>query len=183
MLRGKRKDPRGISQSTEHYLRAIRDLRKERGYARVSDVALQLRVSAPTVSNMIRHLTELKLVHRDRAKFLLLTPAGDRLAAGVVGRKQVMLTFLKDVLGLEPAIAERDACETEHAISGVMIDRLIDLIKFMNTPGQEGAKAKEAFVRFRRTCSVGGRSCSECEFQCESVMSGCDRLMNVRQGN
>jgi DtxR family Mn-dependent transcriptional regulator len=170
MLRGKRKEARGVSQSTEHYLRAIRVLRKERGYARISDVAEYLHVSAPTVSNMIRHLEEINLVQRDQAKFLLLSYEGERVAAGVAGRKRVMIAFQTEVLGMDPAVAERDACEMEHAISGVMFDRLIDLIKFMTASNHEGGRIQEAFARFRRACTVDSNACEECEYACSSVM-------------
>jgi DtxR family transcriptional regulator, Mn-dependent transcriptional regulator len=180
MLRGKRSDFRGISQSEDHYLRAIRDLRAELGYARISDVATRLNVSAPTVSNMVRHLQEHKLVQRDRARFIQLTQAGERLAKGVAGRKKVILAFLIDVLGMDAAVAERDACQIEHAVSGVMIDRLIDLIKFMGDSGQESSKAHEAFSKFRRSCSAGEQTCNECEFSCEAVLSGCERIMGQK---
>jgi DtxR family Mn-dependent transcriptional regulator len=177
MLRGKRSDFRGISQSEDHYLRAVRDLRAELGYARISDVATRLNVSAPTVSNMVRHLQEHKLVQRDRARFIQLTPAGERLARGVAGRKKVILAFLSGVLGMDPAAAERDACQIEHAVSGAMVDRLIDLIKFMGDSGPDSAKAHEAFSKFRRSCSSGAPPCDDCEFSCEAVLSGCERIV------
>ena len=181
MLRGKRKDPRGISQSTEHYLRAIRELRRQHGYARISDVATHLAVSAPTVANMVHHLEKQKLVQRDQARFLQLTPSGERLAAGVVGRKQVLISFLTELLGIDAQVAEKDACDIEHVISGVTIDRLIDLIKFLKEESMLGRPAGEAFRDWRRQCSTGD-PCDDCEFECEYVMSACDRIMNLPHG-
>ena len=77
---------RGPSASTEHYLRAILELREERGYARVVDIATRVGVTKGTVSLSLGQLADRGLVRFDAARFPVLTPAGRRVAADVRGR-------------------------------------------------------------------------------------------------
>src|SRR5258706_2903465 len=93
---------REISPSTEHYLRAILELREERGYARVVDIATRVGVTKGTVSLSLGHLEERGLVRFDAARFPLLTPAGRRVASDVRGRYTIVMAFLTDVLRLPP---------------------------------------------------------------------------------
>ena len=45
-----------LTPSLEHYLRTIHELQKEKGYARVTDVAEKLKVAKPAVSNALKKL-------------------------------------------------------------------------------------------------------------------------------
>ena len=58
----------GHSESTEDHLERIAELVNHKGYARVSDVAEELGLTASTVSNMVRRLAA--------RGFPLLQPAG-----------------------------------------------------------------------------------------------------------
>src|SRR5262245_66574398 len=94
--------PRPLTASAEHYLRAIADLREERGYARVVDIATRVGVTKGTVSVTLSQLAERGLLRFDPARFPVLTAAGRRVAADVRGRYTIILGFLADVLGLSP---------------------------------------------------------------------------------
>lgn len=150
----------GLSVSSEHYLRTILELREERGYARVVDIAARMGLTKGSVSIALTHLVERGLVRYDAAHFPLLTTAGRRVALDVRGRFQIVLAFLTDVLGLPAPLATAEACRWEHVVSHDVADRILDFIRFTaDTHGQQ--EFLEAFAEYRRSCTTGA-ACSTC---------------------
>jgi Mn-dependent DtxR family transcriptional regulator len=148
------------SASTEHYLRAILELREERGYARVVDIATRVGVTKGTVSLALGQLAERGLVRFDAARFPLLTTTGRRVAADVRGRYTIVLAFLTEVLGLPAERASAEACRWEHVVSHEVADRLLDLVRFSaDDPALGQALAK--FQQFHRHCHASAR-CTTC---------------------
>ncbi len=144
----------GLAVSTEHYLRAILELREERGYARVVDIASRLQVTRGSVSIALSHLEDRGLVQFDAARFPELTPTGLEIAADVRGRYRIVMSFLEEVLGLPSDQAEAEACRWEHVISRSAADRLLDFLRFAKeVPGQQALL--ERFGSFRRSGAPG----------------------------
>lgn len=165
MLTGKRARSRGLTASHEHYLRAIWKVRARRGYARLADVARELGVSPPTVSVGIRPLEARKLVTHDDRRFLLLTPAGERLAREVHHRFAVLHVFLRDVLGIPEGAALAEACVLEHGLSGGTAERLLDLMKLLRADRPLRETFRSRLADYRRDC-VPVESCSTCDLAC-----------------
>ncbi|HTQ48496.1 MAG TPA: metal-dependent transcriptional regulator [Polyangiaceae bacterium] len=151
---------RSLSASAEHYLRAIAELREERGYARVVDIATRVGVTKGTVSLTLAQLAERGLVRFDPAHFPVLTAAGRRIAADVRGRFAIIRAFLAEVVGLAPERAMAEACRWEHVVSHEVADRLLDFLRF----GSESPRFAAALAEFRlfhRSCAAG-QPCSTC---------------------
>ncbi len=145
---------RDLSASAEHYLRAIAELREERGYARVVDIATRVGVTKGTVSLTLGQLAERGRVRFDPARFPVLTAAGRRIAADVRGRYTIIHAFLTEVLGLAPERASAEACRWEHVVSHEAADRLLDLLRFGNE-SRRWAAALAEFRQFHRSCNPG----------------------------
>lgn len=156
---------REISASLEHYVDAVYALRREHGYARVSDVAERLSVNKATVSTAMRTLAGRGLVRFGTHRFLELSAQGERLATSLESRNAVLKHFLRDVLDVPPAAAEIDACRMEHGVGAATIDRLVDLIRFFEDP--KSSRLLKKFHSFRRSCADEER-CPNCEFACEA---------------
>lgn len=165
MLSGKQTRTRALSPSHEHYLRAIWEVRSRQGYARLGDVARELGVSSPTLSVGIRPLEARGLVGHDAHRFLVLTPAGEQVAREVHHRFAVLRTFLEEVLGIEPAFAEREACLIEHDISARTAERFVDLLKLLREDDDMNRLFHDRFARYHRTCSASDQ-CSTCGLAC-----------------
>jgi len=151
---------RELSPSTEHYLRAILELREERGYARVVDIATRVGVTKGSVSLALGQLERRGLIRFDPARFPQLTPVGRRVAADLRGRYTIVQTFLQEVLGLPADRASAEACRWEHVISHEVADRLLDLLRFVgDDPTVAESLAK--FGTFHRRCETGP-ACSAC---------------------
>jgi Mn-dependent DtxR family transcriptional regulator len=149
-----------LSASTEHYLRAILELREERGYARVVDIATRIGVTKGSVSLALGQLEQRGLVRFDPAHFPQLTAAGRRVAADVRGRYTIVQSFLHDMLGLPPERAMAEACRWEHVISHEAADRMLDLLRFVEERPQLATAVAE-FRSFHRSCTQGP-ACSSC---------------------
>jgi len=156
-----------VSPSKQHYLRAIHQLQAERGYARVTDVAERLQVGKAAVSLALRTLRKDGFIRHQHYQGVGLTERGLRQAKQVSGRFAVLRRFLEDVLGVSGEQAIVDACLLEHFVSAQTVDRLVDLIRFVE---QDDPAARESLARFRaykRGCE-SPTTCPACEFDCDA---------------
>lgn len=122
-----------LSASLEDYLEAIYILVQKEHVARVKDIAARLGVQMPSVTGALRSLAAKGLVHHDPYSYITLTDPGERIARDLVRRHEVLTEFLTDFLGLDHETADRNACEMEHAIEPVVLDRLVDFVEFAQT--------------------------------------------------
>ena len=106
-----------ITHSAAHHLIAVMELKKNRGYARVTDVAKQLGITTGSASTNLKDLKGRGLIIEDDNRFLNLSEEGEQLASMVLRRKEVLENFLIKVLEVDPEQAQIDVCKTEHLIS------------------------------------------------------------------
>ncbi len=170
MLKGKRKPIRELSPSHEHYLRAIWEVRGRAGYARLTDVARELGISHPTLSVGLEPLKRGGLVSLDDHRFLVLTERGERVAREVHHRFTVVRAFLADLLGVDAARAEQEACLIEHDLSAETTDRLVDLLRLVTEDETVGRVFRDRLAKYHRSCSPGA-PCSTCGLACLTQLS------------
>lgn len=118
-----------ISHSGAHHLLAILELSKERGYARVTDIAKSLKITTGSASTNLKSLKGKGLVKEDENKFLFLSDEGQKLAEAIISRRSILIEFFRDVLGVSAEQAEIDACKTEHLLSNETAAKMQSLIK------------------------------------------------------
>jgi DtxR family transcriptional regulator, Mn-dependent transcriptional regulator len=165
MLSGKHLHDRDLTPSQEHYLRAIWELRSKRGYARLADLARALDVTPATLSVGLWPLEARSLVAHDDRRFLLLTPAGERVAREVHHRYTVLKAFLRDVLRVQEETAEREACLIEHDLSASTTERLVDFLRLLDEDHEVGDLFRARFDAFHRSCASKG-GCDDCGLAC-----------------
>ena len=102
-------------RSREDYLEAILSLITEKGACRATDIADYLGFSRPSVSVALKKLEDGGLVRRDDWR-ILLTEEGESIARETL-EKHTFFTGLFTACGIEPHVAENEACLIEHAIS------------------------------------------------------------------
>ncbi|NCX05846.1 MAG: metal-dependent transcriptional regulator, partial [Actinobacteria bacterium] len=81
--------------------------------ARIAD---RLRVSRPSVSEMIKRMSDESLIEVAGGK-ITLTASGEELAVRVVRRHRIAERFITDILGLSWSLAHREAGRWEHVMS------------------------------------------------------------------
>jgi DtxR family Mn-dependent transcriptional regulator len=112
----KRNNNNYMTESLENYLETISFLSDE-GEVRVTDIASRINVRKPSVLTALKSLEEQGSLEHQRYGTVSLTEKGKREAAALRERHQFLTSFLRDLLGVTPEIAEADACKMEHLLS------------------------------------------------------------------
>ena len=112
-----------LHKSGEDYLEAILILEQKRGYVRSSDVAEQMKVTKPSVTNATRLLKEGGFLTMDGDKQIRLTELGREVAESIYERHCILKEGLI-YLGVDAETAEQDACRIEHDISRETFEKL-----------------------------------------------------------
>jgi DtxR family Mn-dependent transcriptional regulator len=120
-----------LTPALEDYVETIHELVRDKGVARVRDIAKARGVKAGSVSPALKRLAELGMVRYERREYVTLSPAGEQVARRVYGRHGLISRFLREVLLVSPDTADRDACVIEHEMSDETMDRLVRLFEFL----------------------------------------------------
>jgi len=122
-----------VSHAAAHYLMAVRDLLREHGYARGVDVAERVGVSRTGAYLALQALKERGLVREDARHFYTLPDEADALAARLHDSREILTRFFREVLGVAPGEAERNACAIEHHLSPNVADGVAAFLAFVQT--------------------------------------------------
>jgi DtxR family Mn-dependent transcriptional regulator len=113
-----------LTRSVEDYLKVIYHLSSQGGFAATSDIAAQLDVSAPSVSGMVKRLSETGLIEHVPYRGVQLTGQGRRAALKMIRRHRILEVYLIEQLGYDWGGVHDEAERLEHAVSDVLIERM-----------------------------------------------------------
>jgi len=117
------------TERLEEYLETILYLiTKNQGPAKTKQIADELNVAPPSVTEMIKKLSSVGLVEYTPYKGVELTDKGTEKAIKIKRKHQVLETFLADVLNVDRKGAHKEACELEHAVSDPVLERLYEFL-------------------------------------------------------
>lgn len=150
-----------LSASMEDYLEAIFHVVLEKQVARVKDIASRLKVHKSSVTAALRNLADHKLINYAPYDVVTLTPQGATLAQDVVRRHEALRDFFVKVLTIDEPLAEEVACRMEHAISRVIVDRLILFSDFLELCPRAGKKWIRGFQHFCDD-ALAQQNCERC---------------------
>lgn len=114
-----------LSNSLEDYLEGILNLDERNETVRITDLARQLGIAKPSVTEAVKQLVNLGLLEHERYGPLELTPRGREYAGEIRHRHRVIKEFLVRVLGVKSAVAEEEACRMEHAMSPDTVSKMV----------------------------------------------------------
>lgn len=100
----------------EEYCECIFEMHEDNLEVIQARIAERLQVSRPSVSEMIKRMTEEGLVVV-AGGHISLTASGEELGQVVVRRHRIAERFMTDILGLSWALAHREAGRWEHVMS------------------------------------------------------------------
>lgn len=121
-----------LSFTEENYLKAIYSLseRNESFDTSTNEIAARIKTKPPTVSDMLRKLTEKKLVSYERYKRVQLTRAGRQVAILIIRKHRLWEVFLHDKLEFAWDEVHEVAEQLEHIHSEQLILRLEKFLGF-----------------------------------------------------
>lgn len=119
-----RDSPAPLTRSVEDYLKAIYHLSSQGGFATTSDIASALDVAPPSVSGMVKRLSETGLIEHVPYRGVQLTNQGRRAALRMIRRHRVLEVYLTQHLGYDWDGVHEEAERLEHAVSDDLIERM-----------------------------------------------------------
>ena len=114
-----------LNIKNQDILETIYELEKEKGKARLTDIAVEMDFSKSRTNQEIKKLIDLGLVEDNRYSPITLTKIGVFEAQRVVFTHLLIKTFLQTHLGLDDETARKDACAMEHIISEETIKAIV----------------------------------------------------------
>ncbi len=140
-----------LTKSTEDYLEAILVIGLDKKTIRKKHIAKHLKVKMPSVASAIKRLAQGNLVKNEHYGEVELTKKGRDLAKSIYKRHKTVSKFLNNFLGIDSAIAEKDACKIEHYLSSQATSRLLKFIEFLENYPQEEETWLSSFYNFVQT--------------------------------
>jgi len=144
-----------VSESVEEYLEAIYNFNEKGELAKNQNLSERLRVSPPSVTEMIKKLADEGLVTYEPYKGVLLTGKGTARAQKIVRKHRLLERFLHDTLGLKMEKVHEEACKLEHSISDEAAAALCDNLKSPMTCPDDGKPIP--------ACTLETKDCMECK--------------------
>lgn len=105
-----------LQESGEMYLETILILSKKSNFVRAIDVGEHMGYSKPSVSRAVGLLKAGGYIQVDENGAITLLPPGQEVAERIYERHRVLTDFFTRI-GVDPDVAEADACRIEHVIS------------------------------------------------------------------
>ncbi len=112
-----------IHESAEDYLEQILILHNKKGEVRSIDIVNALGYSKPSISIAMKRLRENGYITMDESNYISLTESGRVVAERIYERHRILTSFLTE-LGVDQAVAEKDACKIEHDISDESFEKI-----------------------------------------------------------
>ncbi len=105
-----------LSEQMEEYIETIYRLETDERAARTGEVAKELGVAPPSVTDRLQKLEKAGFVTYEPYKGVHLTPEGRAIGKRVLGRHRIMQAFLQEACGMDHRAAHEAACSMEHSI-------------------------------------------------------------------
>lgn len=116
------------STNREDYLRALYVLEERHGEIKSKDISDYLKVSKPSVTEMVDKLQQEGLVTQKKYSNIRFTPKGRRAATKLTSKHRIIELFLTKTLRLNPNKVHHEAHLLEHAFSNKSIVRIKKLL-------------------------------------------------------
>ncbi|TBV79444.1 MAG: metal-dependent transcriptional regulator [Desulfobulbaceae bacterium] len=145
------KSGKKLSASLEDYLETIHHIVEEKQVARAKEIAARLEVSRSSVTEAFRSLSQKGLINYAPYEVITLTPAGTKAARDVIQRHQALRDFFLRVLATDEKLAEEGACLIEHTAPRQIIDRLGQLMRYIDECPPGGSDWIENFKNYCKT--------------------------------
>ena len=117
-----------FTANREDYLRGIYLLEEEKGEIKSIDLANYLKVSKPSVSEMMQELDKEGLVSYKKYSKIHFTSKGKIIAKKLTSKHRLIELFLKKVLKIDTKNIHTEAHRLEHAFSDESMGKLRRLL-------------------------------------------------------
>jgi DtxR family Mn-dependent transcriptional regulator len=118
------------SRREEDYLEAIDEVVQKKMYAKVNDVSKILGVGLSSVTEMFQKLDHEGFINYEKYSGVTLTKKGYKVVKDLKKKHETLKEFL-EILGLDPNLADAEACKIEHVVESETIHKLLKFVEFV----------------------------------------------------
>lgn len=119
------------SIAAEDYLEKIEQLISRKGYARVVDIAAELKISQASVTAMVQRLDAEGFVKYEKYRGMVLTSTGLEVARRIAHRHQLLTEFLRVIGVADEKVIYDDVEGMEHHISPATFQAIETLTRYL----------------------------------------------------
>ena len=122
-------------KTIEEYIELIYELEEQEGQAQTGAIADEMKITPPSVTEMLQKLEKEGYVHYKSYSGATLTDKGKSLAYRLEKRHETIAEFF-EMIGVDHAQAQIDACQIEHHISEKSFLKLEKFVHSMQEKSQ-----------------------------------------------
>lgn len=112
------------TQAVEDYLKAIFEIQQTEEKVATTTLANHMKVTAASVTGMLKKLADLKLVTYQPYQGVELTAAGEKIALEVIRHHRLVERYLSEALGVPWDQVDAEADKWEHVLSDDLESRI-----------------------------------------------------------
>jgi len=116
-------------KTIEEYIETICVLEQRNGRAQTGMIASHMGIKPPSITEMLQKLEKEGLVQYESYGGATLTSSGKKMARELMQKHRIIANLL-EILGIDPELAEIDACQIEHHVSQETLNRLEQFVEF-----------------------------------------------------
>lgn len=150
-----------LSSNMEDYLEAIFHVVQKKQAAKARDISKKMKVKSSSVTGALKVLSEHGLINYSPYDLITMTDAGRNIARDIIRRHEALSNFFTRLLGCDEKTAEEAACGMEHSLPPQMIEKLVNLVRFVEECPRCG---DEWLEKFQQLCKKSQKreNCEEC---------------------
>ena len=118
------------SLTEENYLKTIWKLLENDTVVYTNDIAARMKTKAASVTDMLRKLAKKKLINYQKYNGLTLTPAGRKVALGIIRKHRLWEMFLVEKLNFKWDEVHDVAEQMEHIRSEKLIEQVEKILNY-----------------------------------------------------
>ncbi len=119
-----------LSFTEENYLKALFNLSNNTGEVNVNELSISLAIKMPTVTSMMKKLSEKKLVHYESYKPIRLTEKGKKEAGKIIRKHRLTEMFLVEKMKFGWEDVHDIAEQLEHIQSTLFFEKMDELLGY-----------------------------------------------------
>lgn len=165
------------TEAVEDYLKTIYLVETEQGSVTTVELAARMKISAPSVTGMLKKLAELKLVKHEPYHGVVLTSAGRKIALEVIRHHRLLELYLAEALGYSWDKVHDEAEKLEHHISEEFEDKIAALLgNPVTDPHGDPIPAKDGTIPPQNTTRLPDADAGEAVFIARVTAQNAEQL-------
>jgi len=165
------------TEAVEDYLKTIYLVETELGAVTTVELAARMKISAPSVTGMLKKLAELKLVKHEPYHGVMLTAAGRKIALEVIRHHRLLELYLAEALGYSWDKVHDEAEKLEHHISEEFEDKIAALLgNPVTDPHGDPIPAKDGTIPPQNTVRLPEAAAGESVFVTRVTAQNAEQL-------